>query len=232
MPEPPHQAVVLPLPPRAARSRSAAPGPPSGPRPVSCLPVADSAHPDGCGLAAQQSMPRQAFEDTLTRVTGSIFRAGLSLHAALDQPREGLRQAAEHALGLLDDTVREARDAAFAGLSNRAPGLSDPAGRGSAQTGPARRDAVDSSAVQALLTRSRSIRAQSVEARARRRRVAVLSAGTEDRLAATLGQLAEALGQLAAACPHRSASLRALGQDAARRAAWMRQLAPGHAGTG
>ena len=160
-------------------------------------------HPAGSQAAAPvpQSMRWHEFADTLTRISDGIFRAGLTLQAALDRPPDGLRQAAEHTLDLLDETVREARDAAFAGRCNDADGQ------------------------EAILTRSGLSRAQSLEVRARTLQIAALSAATEEQLAATLGQMATT-------CPDRSARLRALSQSAARRAAWLRQWADGHAATG
>ncbi len=105
-------AVVLPLRPRAASRRAAA------------LALRDDPHPmtgGGAGDAADQGMRMVEFEGTLTRVTDGIFHAGLTLQAGLGQPADGLRHAAEYALDLLDDTVREARNAAFAAAWPAAP---------------------------------------------------------------------------------------------------------------
>lgn len=159
-------AVVLPLP-HPASGQSAAPVPlRPAPRRVTRLPVPVRAGPESCEPAEPQSSWRRGSADTLTRISDGIFRAGLSLQTALDRSPDGLRQAAEHTLDLLDETVREARDTAFA------------------------RHCSDSDGQEALLARSGLTRAQSREVRARTRQVAALSAATEEQLAVTLGQLA------------------------------------------
>lgn len=170
----PPLAVVLPLPPQAAGNGSAALASPSGPRPVTRLPVASAASPEGSGPTAQQVM-RHEFADTLTRITDGIFHAGLTLQAALGQPSAGLRQATEHTLDLLDQTVREVRDAAFAAHRNAAHGPDGTADTGAAEADWARaaqgagRDAVSLFEVEALRARSESSRARSLEMQARLR---------------------------------------------------------------
>ena len=225
----PPPAAVLPLPPPAASNGAAAPALPGGPRPVTRLPLAGSASLDSSGPAAQQGR-REESEDTLTRITDGIFHAGLTLQAALGQPADGLRQAAEHTLDLLDETVREARDGAFASHRNAAHGLDDTGDPGAAGEGPARaaqgagRAAVGPFEAEALLARSRSNWTRSQEVQARMMKTAISFAATEDQIAATLGRLA-------ASSPHRSAGLRARSQAAASRATRMRQWARDHADT-
>lgn len=194
-------AVVVPLPrPGSAQSAARVPARPR-PRRVTRRPAAVSAAQEGGEPAVPQNLRPHEFADTLTRISNGIFRAGLTLQTALDRSPDGLRQAAEHTLDLLDETVREARDAAFADQCN------------------------DADSQEALLTRSGLSRAQSRKEQARTLQIAAQSAATEERLAATLSQLAVTY-------PARSARLRALSQGAAHRAAWLRQWADGHAGTG
>ena len=224
----PPPAVVLPLRPRAAGNGPAALASPDGPRPATRLPAAGSASFDGFGHVAQQDMRRHESEDTLTRATDGIFHAGLTLQAALDQSADGLRRAAEHTLDLLDETVRQVRDAAFARHSHAAhrpdsTGDSSAAAGGSARG--AGRDAAGLSDAKELRARSGFIRAQSREVRARTLKVAVLSAAIQDRVAATLGQLATSH-------PRHSADLRELSQAAASHATRLRQWADHHAASG
>lgn len=218
----PPPAVVLPLRPKAAGDGPAALAPPGGPCPVTRLPVSNPGSLDGFGPAAQQGMRQYELEDTLTRVTDGIFHAGLVLEAALDQSADGPRQAAMHALDLLDGAVREARDAAFAGHGHTPHDLDNTGDPATAGEGPAQAALGDA---EALLARSGSIRMQSRELRARALKVAVLSAATQDRIAATLGQLATRY-------PRYSADLRELSRAAASHATRLRRWADGHPASG
>ncbi len=227
-------AVVLPLRPRTAGGGPSAPS--DAPRPVTRLPVPGAASPYAFGRAAQQGL-RHEFEDTLTCVTDGIFRAGLALQTALDQPADGLRLAAEHALDLLDETVREMRDAAFAGHRRAADGvdstdrLDNTGAPGAGQREPARavrdarRDAKGPCDREALRARARSTRVRAREARTRSRELAVLSAATQDQVAAVLSRLASR-------DPRQSAGLRELSQAAADHASRLRQWVHDHAATG
>jgi anti-anti-sigma factor len=215
-------AVVLPLRPKAASNRSAALAPPDGPYPVTRVPVTSSGGLDGFGHAAQQDIRRHEPEDTLTRITDGIFHAGLTLQAALDQPGDGLRQAAERTLDLLDETVRQAREAAFARHRHAPHGLDGTADPAAAGGGPARAARGEA---EALRARSGSIRTRSRELRARTLEVAISSAAAQDRVAATLGHLASSH-------PRYSAALRELSQAAASRATRLRQWADDHAAGG
>jgi hypothetical protein len=47
------------------------------------------------------------------RIIASLFRAGLSVHAALNQPAELARRHLAEALDQLDDTIREVQSAEF-----------------------------------------------------------------------------------------------------------------------
>lgn len=221
---PPPLAAILPLPPPVASNGPAAP--PGVPRPVTRLPVASSVGLDGLGPISQQGMRQGEFEDTLTRITGGIFHAGITLQAALGHPAEGLREAAGHTLDLLDETIREARDAAFASRRHAAHGLADAVEAGIAVRLPpqaAAGDLIRLSQLRAM--QARRLRARSQQARARALKITVSSAASRDRVAAILAQAA-------ASDPRRSAHLRALSQTAASHAAWIRQRAHDHAATG
>ena len=52
-------------------------------------------------------------EDLLDRVVGSLYRVGLSMHAAADQPAELARERISDAVQRLDDTIHEIRDHVF-----------------------------------------------------------------------------------------------------------------------
>ena len=58
-------------------------------------------------------------EDLLDRVVGSLYRVGLSMHAAADQPAELARERISDAVQRLDDTIHEIRDHVF---RSRRPG--------------------------------------------------------------------------------------------------------------
>ena len=221
---PPAPSVVVPLRPGAASRGPAAPA--DDPRPVT-----GAGRGDGLGHAGHQGMRPAEFEDTLTCVTDGIFRAGLTLQAGLSQPADGLRQAAEHTLDLLDDTVRQARNAAFAGAwpaAHRPASQRDPAAAGERPAGAAHGAApADVRAeAQALRERSASTRRQSRAARARAVQLTALSAAAHDQVAVTLAQLAAAYPD------HHSADLQELSQAAARHASRLRQRARDHAQAG
>lgn len=190
-------AAVVPLPRRAAGHGSAALAPPGGPRPVAWLPVTGPARLDGSRPAAPRGMPRREFEDTLSRITGGIFEAGVTLQASLDQPADGLRQAAEHALDLLDETVREARDAAFAG-HHAGHGLADTAERAAAPRTEWLASPVWPRATAGELMhqsrlrimRARLMKAQSQQARARAIELVAMSAARQARVAEALNRCA------------------------------------------
>jgi len=231
-PEPP-PAVVLPLRPRSAAHRPAVvPVPiPDGPRPVTRLPVASSASPDGLAHDAQQDTRRQESQDTLAGITDGIFHAGLTLEAGLGQPADGLRQAAEHTLDLLDKTVRQTRDAAFAGYSHAVDGLDDvrvpeATGDGLRRTiQGSGRDAVSLSGAEALRAMAAFVRARSRQLRTRSLKAAVLSADSGDQVAAIFGQLA-------ASYLHRSAERQEHSQAAASHATRLRQWVHENTATG
>jgi hypothetical protein len=63
--------------------------------------------------AEQASRSRELLDELLDAVVTSLFRVGLSLQVSKDLPTELTSQIIEEALGHLDDTVREIRDAAF-----------------------------------------------------------------------------------------------------------------------
>ena len=155
-----------------------------------------SASLDGFGQAAQQGTPWYEFDDALGRVTDGIFCAGLTLQAALDEPAGDLRQAAEHTLELLDEMVREARDAALARYRHAAHGMDITANPGAAERGsggPAKDaglDALERFEAESLRARCGSTWTRSREVRARARELLVLSAAARSRAAATLGQRA------------------------------------------
>jgi len=109
-------AVVVPLPRVAGSDRLATPSLTDGQQRVSRLPAGSPADCGDFERAMEQGTGQEEFDRTLTRITAGVFRAGLALQSGLDQPAEGLRQAAEHSLDLLDETIREARDVAFANL--------------------------------------------------------------------------------------------------------------------
>jgi anti-anti-sigma factor len=69
-------------------------------------------------------------QELLDRVVHSLFGVGLSLQAAADLPSELARERITHALGELDDTIRDIRDYAFAPPSPGPP--PDPASRNGA----------------------------------------------------------------------------------------------------
>lgn len=213
-------AAVLPLHPPAARTESATPARAST---VTRLPVFG---PVQLGLShdGREDMSRSAAEDALSHVTGAIFHAGHTLQDALYQPAAALRQAAAHVLELLDDTVRDARAAAF-----DRPGHSDGAvlqPGSEAVSGLLRAVGEDMVRLSRLRVRETTqSRARSQQARARALELAAWSAATQERIAATLRQAA-------ASSPQRAADLRALSQGAASRAAQIRQWAHEHAATG
>jgi anti-anti-sigma factor len=64
----------------------------------------------GAAAAAEQVHSQELLE----RISTSLLHAGLSLHAAMDQPTDITRQHIAKALGHLDGTIREIRAAAFA----------------------------------------------------------------------------------------------------------------------
>ena len=126
-----------------------------------------------------QEPPRQDGQGCPVRWYGRqavVACAGLTLQAALDDPADSLRQAAEHALELLDEMVREARDAAFARYRHAAGGVDNPA-----TTGAAGRGGPAAGAGQDAVGRSREIRA-------RARELIALSAAARSRAAAIMAQ--------------------------------------------
>jgi len=200
---------------------------------VTWLPVTGGSSLDGfTRAAARQDMRRGEFEDTLGRITDGIFDAGLTLQAALDQSPDRLRQAAEHTLDLLDETVREARDAVFASRRRAAHGLADApepgaAARLTASAWPASRRATAGDLVrrsQLQVMQARRARARSQQARARALKLAVLSAAYQEQVAATLNR--------AASHPSAAARLRALSRRTASHAARARHWAQDRAPTG
>lgn len=218
------RASVLPLPTRA-QTGSARPAPPPGSRPVTDLPVAGSASPDGFGHAAPHGIRRHEFQDRLAQAANGIFHAGLVLQAALDQPADTLRQAAERALDLLDGVVCETRTAAFADGPHAVDGLADAGKTGDAvglrpQAWSGFWSPADDAARQRqrIATPARQSREQSWKAQLQTLQVAVSSAATESRVAATFSQLA-------ASNPHHSPHLRTLSQAAAGHAARLCQWA-------
>jgi anti-anti-sigma factor len=53
-------------------------------------------------------------QELLDRIVNSLFRVGVSLQAAIDQPGDVARERIAEALGRLDDAIRETRDHIFA----------------------------------------------------------------------------------------------------------------------
>jgi anti-sigma B factor antagonist len=218
--------AVLPLPPAAASTSRAATAPRNGPRPVSHLPAADTASlvQDG-----RQGRHGQELQEALTRLTAGILDAGLALQTAIDRPPAALRQAIEHALDQLDGALRHARAIAFARNSHHAHGRADVKKPGTrarprmqAGAAPMTVAGEETARLAELLARAaRATRAESREVLARTLQVASLSALTQDRVAANLGQFA-------ASYPHHSDQLRALSRAATGHAIRMRQWAQDH----
>lgn len=65
------------------------------------------------GAQACAAGPSQVSQDLLDDVTGNLFQAGLSLHAALDAAHKKGRQRIVEALGYVDEAIRGIRDHAF-----------------------------------------------------------------------------------------------------------------------
>lgn len=201
-------AVVLPLPAR-----------------TDLLPVTS---PAGLDQDAGQAWHGLELEDAFNRLTGSILDAGLALQIALDRPGGTLPGAIEHALDLLDGTLRDARAVAFWNY-HRTSGQADddePGGRArpatEAEDGPLLVMGDETARLPGLLAlKARKARDRSRKVRARTLQVAASSAATQDRVAASLVRFA-------ARYPRYSDDLRALSQAATGHASRLRQWALDH----
>ncbi len=82
------------------------------------------------GLPAAQAPaaagPPQISQDRLDSIVSNLFRAGLSLQAALDSPHEADRQYIAQALQYLDETIRGIRDHIFVTGRSEIPPSSKP----------------------------------------------------------------------------------------------------------
>jgi len=70
--------------------------------------------------------PPQISGDLLDTIVGNLFRAGLSLQAALDSSNEADRQHIVQALQHLDQVIREIRDHVFLDVREKIPPSSEP----------------------------------------------------------------------------------------------------------
>jgi len=159
----------------------------------------------------------------LTRLITGIFEAGLTLQAALNRPKAGLREAVERALDQLEGTARDARTVALA--RNKGP-----ATNGRSRTHPRRESLMitrdrTASAHELLALEAKRTRARSVEIQARTIQTAALSAITEDRVAANLSQLA-------AHHERHTDQLQAMSQAATAHAIRIRQWSDDHQAAG
>ena len=80
------------------------------------------------GTAEQAQIGREVLDTIMNR----LFQLGLLLQAAIDLPADTAGHRIEEALGHLDDTIREIRDAAFTTPDRTPPRSSPPQGAGPA----------------------------------------------------------------------------------------------------
>lgn len=134
--------------------------------------------------------------DVLDGLVGSIFGAGLALHQGLAGPSAALHQAVEDALGMLDETIAEARSAAFTSYGHRtsSPGTAEPATGPRAGTQaprpvtPVSADVVRQS--KSIAAAARGTRAQSRLVKLGTVEAAGLAASAEESVARTFSDLA------------------------------------------
>jgi hypothetical protein len=198
-------------------------------------------------MNSRDMYPRD-FTKTVTALTSGIFEAALSFQAALDGPAGALRQVVERALDLLDQTVRDARAAAFAWhehtahdhtahdhttYDHTAPRLADE-GRSSAAGWHKRQASAGlrtdtgeepTRLGESLAMAARETRARSRQLRERTLAIAALAAITED-------QVATSMIHLANSHPRHVDHLQTLSLTAAGHATRMRRWAQDHAATG